>query len=274
MLSAVSHGLTFGLSLYYFVMGAILFVFPERMSEVFAWKVSPFVTMTIGAWSLGNAWLALVAGWRWRWTQVNASLVYLWLFGVLQMGVALFFRDKLRLEHPIAWLYLGTLGFNVLAAIVGMVDWLRLRPPLQASGNPVHWISRIFLILFIIFVAFLGAFGVFAQQGWPGTNAGIFPEVLSMFTLRSFAVFYLSLSLSAVPLLWARGMASLLSYAFSAYGLIVTITAAALWNIELFDLSKRPGGLIYIGIYVVVGTLTMVYFIRYGTGRVKGLGVV
>jgi hypothetical protein len=48
------------------VLGSLLFFFPTATSAGFAWKVSPFVTMTMGGWCLGNAWLAFIAGKRWR----------------------------------------------------------------------------------------------------------------------------------------------------------------------------------------------------------------
>ncbi len=266
ILSPVSRGLTFGLSLYYLVLGTVLFFFPAHMSGVFAWKVSPFVTMTIGAWCLGNFWMALVTGWRWRWSQVYASLVYLWSFGLLQSAVALFFYDKLRLEHPISWLYLGTLAFSLLAAVIGIVDLLRLKPVIEPLGKPVNLVSRLINLFFVIFVGFLGIYGLVAGEGWPATNAGVFPELLSLFTLHSFGAFYLSLAAGALPLLWNRHLAASLHYAFAAFGLVLMITLAALWNIELFDFASRPGGLVYIGIYLVVGLVSVLYFIFFGTG--------
>ena len=266
MMSPLSRGLTFGLSLYYFVLGAVLFLLPTSMSGVFAWKVSSFVTMTIGGWCLGNAWLALVTGWRWRWSQVYASLVYLWTFGFLQSAVALIFYNKLRLEHPISWLYLGTLAFSLLAAVIGIVELLRLKPVLEPLGKPANLVSRLINLFFVIFVGFLGIYGLIAGEGWPATNAGVFPELLSLFTLHSFGAFYLSLAVGALVLLWNRHLAASLHYAFSAFGLVLMITLAALWNIELFDFANRPGGLVYIGIYLVVGLVSMLYFIFFGTG--------
>ncbi|OGO34785.1 MAG: hypothetical protein A2Z16_05525 [Chloroflexi bacterium RBG_16_54_18] len=269
MLSPVSRGLTYGMALYYFVLGVVLFFIPGHMSGVFAWNVSPFVAMTIGAWCLGNSWMALVTGWRWRWSQVYASLVYLWAFGLLQSVVALSFHDKLRLAHPIAWLYLGTLAFSLLAAFIGMIDLLRLRPAREPLGEPVNRVAQLVNLIFVILVGFLGIYGLVAQTGWPATNAGVFPEVLSLFTLKSFGAFYLSLVIGATALLRDRYLAARLHYIFAAFGLIVMITLAALWYIEQFDFANRPGGLVYIGIYLVVGLISVVYFVIYGTGRIS-----
>jgi hypothetical protein len=83
-------------------------------------------------------------------------------------------------------------------------------------------------LFFVIFVGFLGIYGLVARLGWPATNAGVFPELLSLFTLRSFGAFYLSLAVGALPLLWNRHNAAMLHYAYAAFGLVVMITLAAL----------------------------------------------
>ncbi len=128
MLSRFSRILTYFTALLYFVTGLILFILPARIAPVFAWKVTPFMTMTIGGWCLGNAWLAWMSARRWKWAVVYTSLTYLWLFGLIQTLVVIMFADKLALANPIAWLYLVTLGVNVLTAVVGLIDWTRLRP--------------------------------------------------------------------------------------------------------------------------------------------------
>jgi hypothetical protein len=89
---------------------------------------------------------------------------------------------------------------------------------------------------------------------------------MSLFTLRSFAAFYLALAMGAAPLLIERSLPALLHHAFASYGLIVAITAAALVNLRLFDFAERPGGLLYIGAYLIVGVPLLFVFYRFGTG--------
>ena len=48
MLSAASRRLTYLNALLYAVLGALLFILPEQLAPVFAWKATPFMTMTIG----------------------------------------------------------------------------------------------------------------------------------------------------------------------------------------------------------------------------------
>lgn len=266
MLSNVSRWLTYSLALLYAALGLALFILPEQLSAVFAWNVSPFIAMTIGGWCLGNAWIALVAARRWRWAQVYPLLIYLWLFGALELLILILFREKLRLDHPIAWLYLVTLIVNAVAAVVGTVDWLRLRPSTDPAILPRVPLQLAQTIIFVLFVSFLGIYALVAQIGWPGTHGGIFPEEMSLFTLRSFGAFYFSLAMSAVPLLWARGRMAFLNFMFGESMLILTITAAALRYINVFDFRARPGGLIYIGVYIIVGIVAAINLLTQGTG--------
>ncbi len=150
--------------------------------------------------------------------------------------------------------------------MIGTADWLRIRPARGAFGRPAMKSARVFGIAFVIFVGFLGIYGMVAPNGAVGTSGGIFPEVMSDFTLRSFGAFYLSLALGATVLLAERNLATQLHHGFASSGLIVAITAAAFLNLKLFDFVARPGGLAYFGAYLVVGFILLVAFIRFGTG--------
>src|SRR5262245_20795651 len=118
MLSNTYRRLTYLNAILYSILGAFLFLLPTQLAPVFAWKVTAFMTMTIGGWCLGNAWLSYLAAKRWEWALVYTSLLYLWLFGIVELIVLILFRDKLVLAHPIAWLYLLTLIVNVFTAFV------------------------------------------------------------------------------------------------------------------------------------------------------------
>ena len=266
MLSNISRWLTYTCALLYGILGALLFLFPAQLAPVFAWKVTAFMTITIGGWCLGNAWLAYINARRWEWRLIYSSLIYLWLFGIGELIVLFIFRDKLKLEHPIAWLYFITLIVNVLAAFVGIFDYLRIRPSNKLSGTAITKIQSLPAVAFVIFVGFLGLYGLTAQIGDIGTNGGIFPEVMSLFTLRSFGVFYFALALGVVPYFWDRSLNAVLHHSFAAYPLVVFITAAAFMYIGIFNFAERPGGLAYFGVYLAVGIPLTFVFIKYGTG--------
>ena len=266
MLSNLSRWLTYLTAILYSILGFFLFVFPVRLAPGFAWKVTPFMTMTIGGWALGNAWLAWMVARRWKWELVYPSLIYLWLFGCSELIVVYAFRDKLVLSHPIAWLYLVTLFVNVITAVVGLIDFIRIRPNAESSELQLQAKHRYGVIFYILFVGFLGLYGLTVQIGAPGTNGGIFPEVMSLFTLRSFGAFYLALALAVIPLVREKNLNTFLTHAIVSYGLIIFISLAAVVYIRLFDFAARPGGLAYFGAYLVVAILLFLEFRKHGTG--------
>jgi hypothetical protein len=266
MLSNTSRWLTYLTAILYAVLGAFLFFLPERLAPVFAWKVTPFMTMTIGGWCLGNAWLAYISAHRWDWKLVYAALYYLWAFGVTELVVLFAFRNNLVLVHPIAWLYFITLCVNVLTTIVGLFDLFRNRPSYQDFGPPTRALHRGLELGFVVFVGLLGVYGLTAQIGDVGTNGGIFPEIMSLFTLRSFAAFYFSLGIGAFPLIRERNLSILLHHAYASYALIIFITVAIFGYIGIFDFANHPGQWIYLGAYFAAGIPTLIVLLREGTG--------
>jgi hypothetical protein len=266
MLSNSCRLLTYVTAGLYGVLGLLLFVFPRHMAADFAWKVTPFMTMTIGGWCLGNAWLAWSVARRWTWSLVYPAFVYLAVFGFGELGVLLWFRHKLVLDHAIAWLYLVALIANAALVVLVALEAARIRPAREAAGAKTSDLLHAGVLAFIAFVGFLAIYGLVAGRGDPGLSGGTFPEPLSPFTLRSFGVFYLALTLSVVPLVWDRSLRTFLSHGYVSYGFIVFITLAAFVYIGKFDFIDRPGGVVYIGAYVVVAVIFALSFLRYGTG--------
>jgi hypothetical protein len=268
MLSNFSRTLTYVCASLYVILGAALFFLPGRLSPVFAWKVTPFMTITIGAGCLGNALLAWITARRWKWSLVYSALLYLWMFGVGELLVLFTFRDKLVLAHPIAWLYFITLIVNGITALAGVVDWFRIRPALDSLGSSFSQTQSNLVVVFVVFVGFLGLYGCTQQIGVPGTNGGIFPEIMSLFTLRSFGMFYLCLALAVLPYVWNKSLNAILHHSIASYGLVVIITLAAFIYIRLFDFASNPGGLLYFGAYFGVGIPLLFVFRKYGTGSI------
>ena len=266
MLSNTSRWLTYILSFLYGVLGLLLFFLSAQLAPVFAWKVTPFMAATMGGWCIGNAWSAFTTARRWEWRLVYPSLVYLWVFGISELIVVLVFRDKLLAGHPVAWLYLATIGLNALAALLGVYEWSRLRPVHETFGPQAKFFHYLLISVFVAIVAGLAIYGLYAQIGDVGTNGGVFPEVMSLFTLRAFAVFYLSLCTSAAILLRERNLLTMLTYGFSSYILVIAITAAIFVYFSLFDFAAHPGQLIYVGAYFLIGIPLTWTIIKEGTG--------
>src|SRR5262249_2472838 len=148
---------------------------------------------------------------------------------------------------------LATLAATCLFALMALIEGWRQRAKLAAVGPPTGPLPTWLTLGFVLVVGFLGGYGLLAVEGMRGLNAGIFPEVITPFTLRAFGSFYFALAIAAIPLLWLRGLGNLLTQGFASYGLIVFITAAALVFIQQFDFVARPTQAIYLGIYFLVG---------------------
>jgi hypothetical protein len=250
MLSSTSRLLTRLSALSYLLLGATLFLAPGWGSGKFAWNVSPFVLMTIGGWCLGNAVFAWQSARIWRWSLVYPSLIYLWLFGIFEALVMIAFRDKVNLGSVVASGYVLAIGINVLTAIVGIVDVLRFRPSINVEGIPIPAYARGLTIFFTINLAVLALGGLLAKAGGLSTEAGIFPEPLTLFSVRAFAAFFAAICLSALPLTWVRNLTPMFPYGQAGVVLIIPILMAAFVNLDKFDFSRRPGGTLYIGVYL------------------------
>lgn len=269
-LSPLARRLTYLVAVLFALLGTLLFLLPGWASANFAWNVSPFVTMTMGGWCLGNAYIAWESARLWRWSLVYPALLYLWLFGILEALVLVVFRARLSLAGLPAWLYIATLIANVLMAVVGIMDWVRLRPALRPEGGAIRGWVRGGIVFFVVVVLFLAVGGAIAQPGGLSTEGGVFPERLSLFTVRAFAAFFGALSLAAVPLLRARGIGPVLVYGRTGLALIVPILLAAAVHIRAFDFARRPGGIGYLVAYIGTFIYTVAVLRSYGGGRSPG----
>ena len=236
----------------YAVTGLLFFVAPTWASERFPWSVTPFVAMTIGGWCLGNAMMSGLAVRWWRWAEVRAILLYLWSFAALQIGVVLWFLDKLVLDTVLTYPYLAALGIGLAGGVAGVIELARRRPSTDAGGTQPG-ILRLAVIAFVVVVGFLTAIAIFRPGS--GRTLNIFPQELSPFTVRAFGAFYLALIVGAVPLLWTRTTASVAGYAAAGEWLIVFILLPVIFFWGVFDLENHATQLIYPGTYVAVGVL-------------------
>ncbi len=256
MLSSTSRTLTYGSAIDYLLVGTVLFFAPAWSAGQFPWNASPFVVMTIGGWCLGNAVFAWQSARSWDWRLIYPSLIYLWLFAIFEAAVMFTFRAKVHLDSVIAVSYLAMVGINVLNALSGISDILRLRPSAAVEGAPVPGYVRGLTIIFTMVLSVLALGGLLAKAGGLSTEGGIFPEPLTLFSVRAFAAFFAAICLSALPLIWARNLTPMFSYGLAGIVLIVPILIAAFLNLDKFDFSGRPGGILYIGSYLFTLAVT------------------
>jgi hypothetical protein len=261
-LSTVSRALTAAVAVAFFVLGIVLFFGPDLSSSDFAWKVSPFVVMTMGGWSAGVAGMAGFAAYVWRWAEVSAAMVFTWTFCVGQLLVLAAFSDKVTVSPTIAWAYLGALVLGAVSAVVGVVELVRLRPAWSDGGRPLSRGLRRLAITFVVLVGLISLGGFIAGPDGFSARGGIFPEPLSLFTMRAFAAFFGALVAGALTVALTRSHRAGLLYTLAGECFIVPILAAAIWHWSAFDLGERPGGLLYLGLYIGTGVVAAVVLSR------------
>ena len=244
------------------IFGAASFIAPGWAAQNFPWSVGPFLAMSIGGWTFGTAAIALDAQRRTAPTAI-ALLVYVWLFGAGEFLVLLAFRDRAVWSALLTIPYL--VGLLALLVSVGTglpALWLeRGRGPVE-DGTPAPWWARAWTVGFVIVLLGLVLATLLARQGGAATEAGFVPERMTLFTVRAFSAFFLAIGLSAASLLVTNRIGAYLAFGQAGLYLIVPITIAALVNLSTFDFVGRPGGLVYLGAYIVVGVFVVVALVR------------
>jgi hypothetical protein len=239
-------------ALLYIGLGVVLFAAPEWSASVFPWTVSPLTAMTIGGWTLGNgigAWLGSARGPA---ARALPLLGYLALFAAGQLLVVIAFRGALKLDVLLAVPYLLTLGFTLIAASFGILELRTTAAIVVDAEAPLSRLVRRLLGALTAFLLALAAGGFLAGTGGVSTTGKIFPEPLTLFTVRAFAAFYLALALATGSLLVRPRLDSAILVGLFGVSLIVPITFAALSRFSAFDFANRPLGLLYLGAYIAV----------------------
>jgi hypothetical protein len=249
----------------FLILGIVSFIAPGWASQNFPWAVGPFLAMTIGGWSLGTAGFALLAARDARPDRTYPLLVYVWLFGAGQLVVAIAFADRLQLAAPLTYPYLVGLVGLVASAPFILADWTSRGVDLRGGPGRIPIWARGTAVVFVVFVAALAVATLRASGDGAAARGEFVPEQMGLFAIRAFAAFFVALAASALSLLAARSLRPYDALALAGLYLIVPITLAALANIGLFDFVSRPGSLLYLAAYVVVGILLAVRL--FGPGR-------
>ena len=242
----------------YAALGVVMFVVPGWAADEFAWPVSSFLAMTIGAWCLGTAAFAVqLVRVRHR-RDARGVAAYVYLFSLFQALVLLVHARDLELDRALALPYIATIVIGVVAAGAGAAVFARGRTPADETRAPL-WLWLL-VLAFALVVAVLAAPLV---DGYDSPSS-IWPGELSNASARSFAAFFGALSLSAAVLAWMRALRPMLAYALAGIVLNLVILFAAIVYIDRFDFGAHPGQFLYVGLYVLVGivALAIVVFAR------------
>ena len=236
------------------VTGVPLFVAPNWASEHFAWKVSPFVAMTAGGWCLGAAAFTAYAVIVRRWSAIRPCIAFPFAFGSTELAVAAYEGDALRTGEVLTWPYLAALVLSVAGGVAALAEGRRhLGPDRAAGGLEVTGTIRALEVGFVALVWSLAAVAFVAPER--ATNGSIFPEPLSLFSLRAFGVFYLSLGIAMVVMVADRRAEAFLAMMACGLVLVAPILLAAAVYGGTFDIAEHPLQAAYPTAYVaaVVG---------------------
>lgn len=261
---------SFILFVLYSLLGIILFFNPVWSATQFAWKISPFVAMTIGGWCIGCAFFAWKSFQSGEWKLIYPNLIFLWIFGILETLILVAFKNKVLINSTMAIIYTGTLILNSLFAIFGI--WFLAKNNLpKDSGNITKpkWLQNGFNIgIFLVSGIALGA--LTTANGGIVTSGKFLPETLSLFTVRAFGAFYLSLVLTGLTLIKNKSILPVLAFIEGGLILTIPITIAALKYFPLDRLVYFPGGMIYIFAYIVV-VFAVVPLLAYYYPKIKSV---
>lgn len=263
-LSTATRALLAATAVAYLVVGLPLFLAPSWASEHFAWTVSPFVAMTAGGWCLGTATFAVHALASRRWRAVRACVVYVLSFGLTEMGVVLYEAERLRTDEALTPPYLLALALSIVAGGVALWEGLRRRQltPDRRGGLQLTGLQRALMVGFVALVLFLALVAFVAPAR--ATNGSIFPQPLSLFSLRAFGVFYLSLGVAMLVLVGDRRADAFLVYMRAGLVLVVLILAATVVHAGSFDFADHPVQVVYPLAYLValVGAIGSLWWER------------
>ncbi len=246
----VARGLVASAGAVFLGVGLVFFVWPGPVGLSFGgpgapanfpWNATPFVAQTIGGWAIGTGLIALDAALRWDVVSNYAGLLYLWAFSLLQMLVVVLFRNALWTDHWLSWPYLLALIIGVASAVPGVPLVFRARAQLtQGPGVPV--LVKLFAGFVAVVLALLTLVLGIHDTSIDGRT--VFPDILTVFTVRAFSAFFLALFVGVCSIFLSRRPETWVTLARMGLYLVVPITLAAFLNIGVFDFAKRPGGLI------------------------------
>jgi hypothetical protein len=235
------------------VLGAVAFVLPGFASAQgnFPWKVGPFLAMTIGGWSLGTAAIAADAARDLRPARVYPLIAYLGVFALGQSLVLVAFADRVQLGAVLTWTYLVGLSALLVGAVLTVLAWRGEAGLTVCRGSVPRW-AQAAAGAFAVFVGGLALGTSLAGPDGTVAQGRVFPEAMSLFSMRAFSAFLFALAVSAATLLAAREALPYHELARAGLYLIVPITMAAFLNLGLFD-GARPGSIFYLVTYLLVG---------------------
>jgi hypothetical protein len=248
-----------------FAAFVVLYFFPSRTAQLFAWNVQPPMTaMFMGAsYANGTVFFASVLFGR-KWHRVWAPHLGVAIFAALLMIATLLHWEKFNHTHPVFWAWIGVYS---LAPVV--VPWALWRnrgedPGTPEPGDPLVPLAlrRVWLVPGALFV--LAATAAFVDPAW---LIALWPWKATPLTLRVMVSFY---SMLGVAVFTVQREPRWSAWRAGAWG-VLTWHALVLVAAGLRRQDFLPGSL-HLGWFafeaaLVLGTLATILYMERGTAR-------
>lgn len=256
MLTPIARGVHRVTAAAYLGFGALLFFAPAWAAERFPWGVTPFVAMTIGGWCIGVTCFSWIGGRRGPIGAVLPVLTFVWLFGLSEIVVIFIDKPAFRVDAPLALPYVLSLALTLASGGFGLLELVHR----TSGGEDLHGGDagtvrdgvRAVLLLLALVLGVLAAGVLIAGTVSAATSGKVFPEPVTLFTVRAFGALNLSLAVGALIAAVRRSHSASVWLALAAGFLIVPTLLAAFANFGAFDLANRPLGAVYVGAYLVL----------------------
>lgn len=109
-------------SLVMLVVGAALLVAPTTGEDLWPWTLTPLTARVVSAWLLAfGAATALAAAGTTDLRRLRTATVSYAVFGVVQLGALLRFRDTVAWDRPVAWVLTGVLLSIAATGVAGVL---------------------------------------------------------------------------------------------------------------------------------------------------------
>jgi len=256
VLTPIARGVHRVTAVAYLGFGGLLFLAPAWAAERFPWTVTPFVAMTIGGWCIGVTCFSWIGGRRGPIGAVLPVLTFVWLFGLSEILVVFVDKPAFQVGAPLAVPYVVSLALTLTSGGFGLLELVHR----AARGEDIHGgdsgsVAAGVRFALLALAVLLGALAIgvtFAGTVSPATSGKVFPEPVTLFTVRAFGALNLSLAIGALIAAIRRSHSASVWLALAAGFLIVPTLIAAFANFGAFDLANRPLGAVYVGAYAAL----------------------
>lgn len=219
-----------------FLAGLVLFVFPLRTEEWFAWTVNPPMTAVfLGAAYWSSAGLEVTGARSANWDSARLAVWPVFVFTTLTLGVTLLHLDRFHLSSDTAptaqvatWAWLAIYAIVPVAMLV--ISWMQIRsrrpaPKSVTAGRPV--LPSTLRLLLVGIAAVLLLYGV-ALLAVPIPAATWWPWPLSELTARAIGAWLVGLGWAAAQGQLSGDLRTVRPVALTSVGFVILQALALL----------------------------------------------